>query len=441
MDDADVVIIGSGLAGLSAAYKLADKGRRVLILEAEDVIGGRTASWDEEGMQVESGLHKFLGVYRALPRLLKQSGVDPDDILTWVDAMELHARDGKSAYFTSSPYRHPIATLGSYLSNNHFVPFSQKMRLLAMGAAGMTRSILHPKDFDKTDIASYARGFGIEENIIDDVIHTLTTGVFFLPASSYSAYASFAPAVEALKRGLTFRIGAFNGGMTDVMINPIAETIRKKGGTILTGKKATSFILDRGAVTGVATDDELFRAPAVVLATSLRPAQELIKSAFANHAWFKPMLDLRTVPVVTFQCELREPLLKTDHTHFSNTAVCCFAEQSHTTFRDLPGRFSAILFPPEKLLKIKPEDIRALVETDMEKMGLPIRDLITRYRVVNHPSDFYAIEKGSERLRPLQKTPIPGFALAGDYTKQPFLASMEGAVISGERAARALTDA
>lgn len=37
--------------------------------------------------------------------------------------------------------------------------------------------------------------------------------------------------------------------------------------------------------------------------------------------------------------------------------------------------------------------------------------------------------------RPTQKTPIPNFYLAGDFTKQKYLASMEGAIYSGKLAA------
>jgi 15-cis-phytoene desaturase len=59
--------------------------------------------------------------------------------------------------------------------------------------------------------------------------------------------------------------------------------------------------------------------------------------------------------------------------------------------------------------------------------------------VVRHPSEFYLLEPGSEPRRPTQRTSIPGFALAGDYTKQDLICSMEGAVISGRLAAEAVT--
>lgn len=43
-----------------------------------------------QGMLVESGLHKFLGLYRALPKLLRDVGVDPHVLISWVDEFEIH---------------------------------------------------------------------------------------------------------------------------------------------------------------------------------------------------------------------------------------------------------------------------------------------------------------------------------------------------------------
>ena len=76
---------------------------------------------------------------------------------------------------------------------------------------------------------------------------------------------------------------------------------------------------------------------------------------------------------------------------------------------------------------------------EAQRLVIPLREHSVRYRIVNHAHDFYAMEPGTESLRPTQQTPIPGLYLAGDYTKQPFVASMEGAVISGIQAADALS--
>ncbi len=46
----------------------------------------------------------------------------------------------------------------------------------------------------------------------------------------------------------------------------------------------------------------------------------------------------------------------------------------------------------------------------------------------------------AQAARPSQRSPVPNFYLSGDYTKQKYLASMEGAVFSGKLAAKAIAD-
>ncbi|QEC53917.1 FAD-dependent oxidoreductase [Anseongella ginsenosidimutans] len=45
---------------------------------------------------------------------------------------------------------------------------------------------------------------------------------------------------------------------------------------------------------------------------------------------------------------------------------------------------------------------------------------------------------GNEEGKPGTMTPFPNLFLAGDYVKQPFLATMEGAIISGRNASKAV---
>ncbi|HEX3458579.1 MAG TPA: FAD-dependent oxidoreductase, partial [Candidatus Baltobacteraceae bacterium] len=54
--DADVVVIGAGAAGLAAARRLARSGRRVVLLEARDRVGGRAFSHPIEGLPLRAEL-------------------------------------------------------------------------------------------------------------------------------------------------------------------------------------------------------------------------------------------------------------------------------------------------------------------------------------------------------------------------------------------------
>ncbi len=63
---------------------------------------------------------------------------------------------------------------------------------------------------------------------------------------------------------------------------------------------------------------------------------------------------------------------------------------------------------------------------------------MTWYNVVKLAQSLDREAPGMDVYRPVQKTPIPNFFLAGSYTQQDYIDSMEGATISGKQAAAAL---
>ena len=151
------------------------------------------------------------------------------------------------------------------------------------------------------------------------------------------------------------------------------------------------------------------------------------------------MLQLPSMPSVTIQIELDRPSMPLDRPTFGpGTVLASFAEESRTAFRQSRGRLSVILTPPEPFLPMDPAAILEYTCRDAARLGLRVRDHIVAYRVVKLPADFYSLAPGNEVLRPPQATPIVGLTLAGDYTCQQYLATMEGAVVSGQLAACAV---
>ena len=65
---------------------------------------------------------------------------------------------------------------------------------------------------------------------------------------------------------------------------------------------------------------------------------------------------------------------------------------------------------------------------------------VVKHAVVKTPRSVYAAVPGRNKFRPSQRTPIENFTLAGDFTSQKFLGSMEGAVLSGKLAAEVVAD-
>merc|ERR1719265_2970532 len=65
---------------------------------------------------------------------------------------------------------------------------------------------------------------------------------------------------------------------------------------------------------------------------------------------------------------------------------------------------------------------------------------LRKFAVVKVPRSVYAAIPGRNKYRPSQETPIPKFTLAGDWTSQKFLGSMEGAILGGKLAAEVVSD-
>jgi 15-cis-phytoene desaturase len=440
MRRADVVVVGAGLAGLSCALELTTRRRGVLLLEGGRVVGGRTSSWDEDGMLVESGLHRVLGFYAAFPDLLRKAGLNVDDIVCWEDEIEIRLPDGRgSGVFGAAPFYNPVGTLGGLLGNFAVLSLLDRISLAGFLTAGLLEYFSNPAGLDQSSVREKAVAWGVTENAIQNLLVPLTSGLYFLPPERYSAYAFFGTLGPYLARLCTLRVGAFLGGMTEVMAVPIAAAIGRQGGEVRTHTKVTRLLTDGQRVHGVESAGEQIAANHVVVATSLAPAQELIRPVFGTHPWFQPLLRLPSMPSVTIQIELDRPSMPLDRTTFGpGTVLASFAEESRTAFRQSRGRLSIILTPPEPFLPMDPADIVEITCRDAARLGLHVREHMVAYRVVKLPADFYALAPGNDALRPPQATPIAGLTLAGDYTRQPYLATMEGAVVSGQLAACAV---
>lgn len=147
------------------------------------------------------------------------------------------------------------------------------------------------------------------------------------------------------------------------------------------------------------------------------------------------------MPEVNLQIESSRPVWPIDRTVFGvGASLVTFTEQSRTTFTDKAGRLSIILSPPDKIIGLKDEEIFEIFKREAPRLGIDSAH-VTNYRVIRHPADFYLLSPNMNKLRPQPRTLIGGLFLAGDYVQQSFMATMEGAVIAGNNAAREVINA
>lgn len=111
MKDYDVIVVVAELSDLSTGEEFVEEGKKVLLLEKQKVIGGRTSFWNENGMEVESGFIGYVGFYEHFPAPLEKAGIAVDTIVAWEDEAEIRLPRGQPSAVSihhgrSSFFRH-----------------------------------------------------------------------------------------------------------------------------------------------------------------------------------------------------------------------------------------------------------------------------------------------------------------------------------------------
>ena len=166
----DVVIVGAGLAGLSAAREIQRHGHSVIVLDSSDAVGGRVRTDIVDGFQLDRGFQVMLTAYPELQTQVDMRALD----LRPFDPGALVWRNGKG-HAVSDPFRKPQT-----LATTAFAPIGSvfdKARIVVLRARVLRRKsavLLGGQDVS-TDVA--LRAFGFSTKIINRFFRPLFGGI------------------------------------------------------------------------------------------------------------------------------------------------------------------------------------------------------------------------------------------------------------------------
>jgi phytoene dehydrogenase-like protein len=166
----DVVIVGAGLAGLSAAREIQRHGLSVIVLDSSDAVGGRVRTDIVDGFQLDRGFQVMLTAYPELQTQVDMRALD----LRPFDPGALVWRNGKG-HAVSDPFRKPQT-----LATTAFAPIGSvfdKARIVVLRARVLRRKsavLLGGQDVS-TDVA--LRAFGFSTKIINRFFRPLFGGI------------------------------------------------------------------------------------------------------------------------------------------------------------------------------------------------------------------------------------------------------------------------
>jgi 15-cis-phytoene desaturase len=188
-------------------------------------------------------------------------------------------------------------------------------------------------------------------------------------------------------------------------------------------------------------------ADAYVSAMPVDPLKLLLPEAWRDLPTFRKLDGLNGVPVINIHLWFDRKLTDIDHLLFSRSdLLSVYADMSNTCreYADPDRSMLELVFAPAKdWIGRSDEEIVAATLHELKRLfpqhfegDEPAR--LRKSVVVKTPLSVYKTVPGCQQLRPSQATPIANFFLAGDYTMQRYLASMEGAVLSGKLCAQAI---
>jgi squalene-associated FAD-dependent desaturase len=417
------VIVGGGLAGLSAAVALAQRGIPSTILESRPRLGGRASSFTDpaSGQLVDACQHVSMGCCTAFARFCETIGVS--HLLAPQPKLWFVTSDGRESVFRADPWPAPFH-LGRALLGAHYLTATEKLRI----AFGLAMLIKERPEADppllpwllahRQTPRTIARFWGV---VLTSALNETVERVGLKYARKV-----FRDGFIADRDGFTVQLptvplAKLYGDELRAWLASHNVEVREN-----TGVKAWQ----PGGV--ILRDGTALVAENVILAVPFDRVLGLLPAEVAADPFFARIAKLEPSPITSVHLWFDRPIMTRPH-------LVVVDGLSQWIFARDGGYVQVVVSASCSLRGLNRDEIQKIILFDLKRL-LPVSitaNLLRAKVVTEHTATLSAVP-GVDAMRPSQWTPIPGLFLAGDWTDTGWPATMESAVRSGTFAADAV---
>jgi hydroxysqualene dehydroxylase len=433
MTGRDVVVVGGGLAGITAALRCADAGHRVTLLEAKPRLGGLTYSFRHGDLDIDNGQHVFLRCCTAYLALLDRLGVA--DGVTLQERLDIAVRtpDGRTARLRRNGLPAPLHMGGSLLRYGLLSP-AQRLRFV--------RAALAMRRLDRTDPAVDRRSFAdwlAEHGQDRATIDAMWELVGIATLNAHAEETSLALAAMVFQVGMLTRTGAADIGWARVPLQRLhgdaaTTALAKLGATVRLSTPVESLDGDWT----VRTKDAEYAADDVILAVPAAAAAKLVPERVLPAV--EPAAALGTSPIINVHVVVDRRVLDRPFLAGVGTPIQWVFDRTGTSGLTGPGQYLAVsVSAADAYVDLTVATLREQLLPDMIALLPALASAtVTDFFVTRERTATFRPRPGSGAIRPGAVTAAPGLFLAGAWTDTGWPATMEGAVRSGVAAADAV---
>ena len=466
-------VVGAGLAGMVAAMDLADAGHDVELFEIRPFVGGKVSSWqDDDGNHIEMGLHVFFGCYYNLFGIMKRTG-SFDTNLRLKDHIHTFVNEGGhlGALDFQFPIGAPVSGLRAFALTEQLGLADKFDNAVRLGTSPIVQALFDfdggmdtVRNLDDITFSEWFMQLGGSRGSLDRMWDPIAYALGFLDCDHISArcmltiFMLFAIRTEASV--LRMLEGSPQTGLHDPIVQYLED--RNVKINLRTGCRDLIFDTDEDGnptyVKGIQVGPSGHREfDAVVCALDVPGIQKVLPESFRKYEMFDNIYKLECVPIATVQVrfdgwvtEMNDDARMMDVSgdqsdgrgggidnllYSADAEFSCFADLAITSpgeyYKEGEGSLIQAVFDERAFSRSNEQIVEDCIKQLHALFPSSKKLNCTWSSVVKLGQSLYREKPGQDKFRPTQATPIPNFFLAGSYTYQDYLDSMEGATRSG----------
>jgi zeta-carotene desaturase len=441
----DVIVVGAGIAGLSAAVALARDGAIVKLLERRPFVGGRAYSYPHPTLaETIDSQHVVLGCCTNFLQLIEQAGTSWS--IRWYDKLCFLEPTANA-----DPRRSWIAPTFLPAPAHQSLSFLRAPMLDWQDKLSIARGLIHfLRDYPASDAESMATWLKRTHQTNRAIRHFWEPVVVGALNDSFDncsmKYAGKIFHESFLRSPQAGRLGIPAKPLTE-FFEPIVKLARRLNVDLRTTSGVTAIAQTANGRWSVRTGEEELEAGSIILATDLRQTERLMQPLVATGA----SLDKQThfdfsrftaAPITTIHLWYDREVTDLDHAVLLDTRIqWLFAKSRIRGWQPERGSYLELVISsswPE--IHLSRQQILAEALRELELFLPRIRQAkLVKSAVLKEARATFSVTPGLDAHRPPQLTAYPGLYVAGDWTATDWPSTMEGAVRSGRLAAGAVT--
>jgi squalene-associated FAD-dependent desaturase len=434
----DVIVVGGGLAGITAALDCAEAGARVTLVEVRRRLGGAAYSFEREGLQMDNGQHVFLRCCVAYRGLLERLGSAHLVAVQPRLSIPVLSPGREPSRLARGPLPAPLHLAGA-LARYPFLSARGRLGAARAELALMRLDLADPA-LDEVTFGAWLARHGQDARAVDALWDLVALPTLNLPAAEASlALAAFVFRTGLLAGADAGDIGFHLGTLQQIVGDPAQAALERAGVEIRLGWRAERLgsagagfeLQGRGA-----GGEEALCAARVIVALPHNRAGALLEGLLGEHAGRPAALE--SSPIINLHVLYDRRVLDEPFAAGVGTPVQYLFDRTRAGRAPAGCQYLAVsLSGAAREMEMSVDQLRerylpALSELLPAARGASVESfLVTR----EHAATFRAAP-GSAALRPHPRTRVRGLTLAGNWTDTGWPATLESAVMSGHRAAR-----